>query len=101
MNFFFLNLILQGMAARIIYQAPSTAICWSVYEFFKHFLTTGDTGKADVLSSVTYEKAPTGGSTGSGGGSSSGGLNSDGAVIVLSAGGPGHVLIKEDILPAA
>jgi hypothetical protein len=90
------------MAARIIYQAPSTAICWSVYEFFKHFLTSGDSGKADVLSSVTYEKLPTGGSTGGGGGgSSSGGLNSDGAVIVLSAGGPGHVLIKEDILPAA
>ncbi|XP_068130831.1 mitoferrin-1 [Hyperolius riggenbachi] len=30
----------KGMQARIIYQMPSTAIAWSVYEFFKYFLTT-------------------------------------------------------------
>uniref|UniRef100_A0A671M289 Mitoferrin-1 n=1 Tax=Sinocyclocheilus anshuiensis TaxID=1608454 RepID=A0A671M289_9TELE len=32
---------LSGMvnAARVIYQMPSTAIAWSVYEFFKYFLT--------------------------------------------------------------
>ncbi|XP_028661874.1 mitoferrin-1 [Erpetoichthys calabaricus] len=29
----------KGMQARIIYQMPSTAISWSVYEFFKYFLT--------------------------------------------------------------
>ncbi|CAH2275022.1 mitoferrin-1 isoform X1 [Pelobates cultripes] len=29
----------KGMQARIIYQMPSTAIAWSVYEFFKYFLT--------------------------------------------------------------
>ena len=27
---------MQGVRARVIYQMPSTAICWSVYEFFKH-----------------------------------------------------------------
>lgn len=26
----------RGVSARILYQMPSTAICWSVYEFFKH-----------------------------------------------------------------
>ena len=29
----------QGLQARVIYQVPSTAICWSVYEFFKYALT--------------------------------------------------------------
>ncbi|XP_026933180.1 mitoferrin-1 isoform X1 [Leopardus geoffroyi] len=29
----------KGMQARVIYQMPSTAISWSVYEFFKYFLT--------------------------------------------------------------
>lgn len=28
----------RGVTARILYQMPSTAICWSVYEFFKHAL---------------------------------------------------------------
>lgn len=28
----------KGVTARILYQMPSTAICWSVYEFFKHAL---------------------------------------------------------------
>eukprot|EP00091_Calanus_sinicus_P025292 TRINITY_DN9569_c0_g1_i1.p1 TRINITY_DN9569_c0_g1~~TRINITY_DN9569_c0_g1_i1.p1 ORF type:complete len:167 (-),score=34.91 TRINITY_DN9569_c0_g1_i1:57-557(-) len=28
----------QGLRARILYQMPSTAISWSVYEFFKHYL---------------------------------------------------------------
>ncbi|EDO49303.1 predicted protein [Nematostella vectensis] len=28
----------QGLQARVIFQMPSCAICWSVYEFFKHFL---------------------------------------------------------------
>lgn len=28
----------QGVQARVLYQMPSCAICWSVYEFFKHFL---------------------------------------------------------------
>ncbi|KAM8885722.1 mitoferrin-1 [Spinachia spinachia] len=29
----------RGTHARVIYQMPSTAIAWSVYEFFKYFLT--------------------------------------------------------------
>ncbi|KTG42594.1 hypothetical protein cypCar_00000330 [Cyprinus carpio] len=29
----------KGIRARVIYQMPSTAIAWSVYEFFKYFLT--------------------------------------------------------------
>nr|XP_033803769.1 mitoferrin-1 isoform X2 [Geotrypetes seraphini] len=29
----------KGAQARVIYQMPSTAISWSVYEFFKYFLT--------------------------------------------------------------
>ncbi|KAG3294365.1 mitoferrin-1 isoform X1 [Marmota monax] len=29
----------KGIQARVIYQIPSTAISWSVYEFFKYFLT--------------------------------------------------------------
>ncbi|KAK6469459.1 mitoferrin-1 [Huso huso] len=29
----------KGAQARIIFQMPSTAIAWSVYEFFKYFLT--------------------------------------------------------------
>ena len=27
----------RGVTARVVYQAPSTAICWSVYEFFKYW----------------------------------------------------------------
>ncbi|XP_006028764.2 mitoferrin-1 isoform X1 [Alligator sinensis] len=29
----------RGVQARVIYQMPSTAIAWSVYEFFKYFIT--------------------------------------------------------------
>ncbi|KAI4796337.1 hypothetical protein KUCAC02_027820 [Chaenocephalus aceratus] len=29
----------KGVQARIIYQMPSTAISWSVYEFFKYIIT--------------------------------------------------------------
>ena len=28
----------RGLSARVIYQMPSTALSWSVYEFFKHFI---------------------------------------------------------------
>uniref|UniRef100_A0A8C5MWN5 Mitoferrin-1 n=1 Tax=Leptobrachium leishanense TaxID=445787 RepID=A0A8C5MWN5_9ANUR len=34
----------KGMQARIIYQMPSTAIAWSVYEFFKYFLAKRNRG---------------------------------------------------------
>lgn len=29
---------LKGATARVVYQMPSTAICWSVYELFKYML---------------------------------------------------------------
>lgn len=29
----------KGVQARVIYQMPSTAISWSVYEFFKYIIT--------------------------------------------------------------
>lgn len=42
----------KGVQARVIYQMPSTAIAWSVYEFFKYFLTKqqleSDTGPGPV-----------------------------------------------------
>eukprot|EP00118_Oscarella_pearsei_P021989 m.250686 g.250686 ORF g.250686 m.250686 type:complete len:308 (+) comp40324_c2_seq13:128-1051(+) len=31
----------KGIRARIVHQMPATAICWSVYEFFKHLLNEG------------------------------------------------------------
>ncbi|XP_034025889.1 mitoferrin-1 [Thalassophryne amazonica] len=34
-----LSAFFKGVQARVIYQIPSTAIAWSVYEFFKYFLT--------------------------------------------------------------
>lgn len=30
------------MRARIVYQMPSTAICWSTYEFFKYFISSSN-----------------------------------------------------------
>ncbi|XP_070540902.1 mitoferrin-2-like [Ptychodera flava] len=30
----------RGVQARVIYQMPSTALSWSVYEFFKYFIST-------------------------------------------------------------
>ncbi|NXA41695.1 MFRN1 protein, partial [Eudromia elegans] len=35
----------KGVQARVIYQMPSTAIAWSVYEFFKYFLTEHELDK--------------------------------------------------------
>uniref|UniRef100_UPI00358FA296 mitoferrin-1-like isoform X1 n=1 Tax=Myxine glutinosa TaxID=7769 RepID=UPI00358FA296 len=35
-----LSAFFRGMQARILYQVPSTAISWSVYEFFKHSFAT-------------------------------------------------------------
>lgn len=34
----------KGMQARVLYQMPATAICWSTYEFFKYILTEGARG---------------------------------------------------------
>jgi len=45
----------RGINARVIYQMPSTAICWSTYEFFKYMLkkpivveTFGETMETDM-----------------------------------------------------
>lgn len=37
-NRFLIPCYLSGMQARIMYQMPATAICWSTYEFFKYFI---------------------------------------------------------------
>lgn len=29
----------RGLSARVLFQMPSTAICWTTYEFFKYILT--------------------------------------------------------------
>lgn len=36
----------RGLQARVLYQMPATAICWSTYEFFKYIL--GATKIADT-----------------------------------------------------
>ncbi|XP_049778911.1 mitoferrin-1 [Schistocerca cancellata] len=33
----------RGIQARVLYQMPSTAICWSMYEFFKYLLSNPST----------------------------------------------------------
>lgn len=38
----------QGLKARVLYQMPSTAISWSVYEFFKDYLQWGVAPPAPV-----------------------------------------------------
>ncbi|XP_064630233.1 mitoferrin-2-like [Lineus longissimus] len=38
----------RGMQARVIHQIPSAAICWSVYEFFKYFITTHQGSVEDI-----------------------------------------------------
>uniref|UniRef100_A0A1B6E6V8 Mitoferrin n=1 Tax=Clastoptera arizonana TaxID=38151 RepID=A0A1B6E6V8_9HEMI len=35
----------RGISARVLYQMPSTAICWSTYEFFKYLLNSSTTGE--------------------------------------------------------
>lgn len=42
----------QGLQARVLYQMPSCAICWSVYEFFKHFLHFTETDTEYELSAL-------------------------------------------------
>ena len=41
----------KGMSARILFHVPSTAICWSVYEFFKHVISSSDRTIDDGLNS--------------------------------------------------
>jgi hypothetical protein len=63
----------QGLKARVLYQMPSTAIAWSVYEGFKHVInnyssTATTQHPYDTLASEIRDR---GGSAASGGGLSS------------------------------
>jgi hypothetical protein len=68
---------LQGLKARVLYQMPSTAISWSVYEGFKHVINTYNITAAaadhpyDTLASD--RRSGGGGSGGGFGGGDSGG----------------------------
>jgi hypothetical protein len=72
-------LVLQGLKARVLYQMPSTAISWSVYEGFKHVINTHNITAAaadhpyDTLASDRR-------SGGGGGGGSSGGFSGGGSI---------------------
>ncbi|XP_039442305.1 mitoferrin [Culex pipiens pallens] len=51
----------KGLQARVLYQMPATAICWSTYEFFKYILTGPATrvsrgGSADIVASADLVK---------------------------------------------
>ena len=88
----------------MLYQVPSTAICWSVYEFFKYFLTKNSvSARRTDGDKVTYDQTRS---------SSSSVASSSGAVGVNSLSDVssnsstisgvtlgGHVLMKEDLLP--
>ena len=96
----------QGLQARVLYQVPSTAICWSVYEFFKYFLTKNGLSELRDGDGVTYEKqADTrsiGGVSSTGSGypiNSLSDVSSNSAIVGSVALGAGHVLMKEDLLP--
>lgn len=45
----------KGLTARILFQAPSTAICWCTYEGFKHFLSLNQNieDKYDTLQDIS------------------------------------------------
>ncbi|XP_055533491.1 mitoferrin [Wyeomyia smithii] len=45
----------KGLQARVLYQMPATAICWSTYEFFKYILTGGS---QNPLRSSSAENVP-------------------------------------------
>jgi len=48
----------SGLTARILYQAPSTAISWSIYELVKYCMKTGNEGddKYETLNSLKDER---------------------------------------------
>merc|ERR1719508_275364 len=57
----------QGLRARVLYQMPSTAISWSVYEFFKHYLNSRNRDisypedtLSDLHGSIKTQVSPTG-----------------------------------------
>lgn len=40
--FHIILILITGMQARIMYQMPATAICWSTYEFFKYLIASSN-----------------------------------------------------------
>jgi solute carrier family 25 (mitochondrial iron transporter), member 28/37 len=42
----------KGLQARVLYQMPATAVCWSTYEFFKYILNRTEK-KTSIVSSLT------------------------------------------------
>ncbi|KAF2895343.1 hypothetical protein ILUMI_10831 [Ignelater luminosus] len=51
----------RGIQARVMFQMPSTAICWSTYEFFKYFLSQNKFDDVRLVSpsTVLAETEPT------------------------------------------
>jgi solute carrier family 25 iron transporter 28/37 len=45
----------HGIRARLFYQMPSTAISWSVYEFFKHALLANDGASTAAAAAQQYD----------------------------------------------
>ncbi|KAG5674153.1 hypothetical protein PVAND_004137 [Polypedilum vanderplanki] len=41
----------KGLQARVLYQMPATAVCWSTYEFFKYLLHNNERNKSLSLTS--------------------------------------------------
>ncbi|XP_058828742.1 mitoferrin [Topomyia yanbarensis] len=54
----------KGLQARVLYQMPATAICWSTYEFFKYILTEGTripsrtSSSSEIVSGTDDKKLP-------------------------------------------
>merc|ERR1719318_501849 len=47
--------LFKGCRARVLYQMPATAISWSVYEFFKHYLSSRNRPERETKNVETYE----------------------------------------------
>lgn len=48
----------KGLSARVIYQMPSTALCWSVYEFFKYSLGLKEIEAEEVAAAAGMKNKP-------------------------------------------
>lgn len=47
----------KGLQARVLYQMPATAVCWSTYEFFKYLLYTNKRKSVSLASPVVAAPA--------------------------------------------
>lgn len=46
----------KGLQARVLYQMPATAVCWSTYEFFKYLLNRTEKVKVPPMSApILYD----------------------------------------------